>query len=155
MNALAGRGMPIGDAAKHFGVTTQAIRKRIKRGTLLATKGEDGTWTVYLPDDDPVGDTDQDAGRDVVAAASIDALNRLVAQLESENTYLRTELSRVGDQHAESERRRDILLSRFAETLEALPHTTTSPDTIHRRQRAEPSETPKRSWWRELFGFPA
>ncbi len=155
MDTRAGHGVPIGEAAKHYGVTSQAIRKRIKRGTIDAIKGEDGTWTVYLPTVSSVGDTDHANGRDAAYTASLDSLNRLVAQLESENQYLRSELSRVGDQHAESERRRDILLSRFADTLEALPHTTTSSSRQQPTDVSEPSQPPKRSWWERLFGMPA
>ena len=43
-----GRGIPIGDAAAILGLTVDAVRKRIKRGTLRAYK-KDERWYVVLP----------------------------------------------------------------------------------------------------------
>jgi excisionase family DNA binding protein len=44
--------VPIEEAARILGTSTAAIRKRIKRGTLTATKSEGGRWMIVLPGDD-------------------------------------------------------------------------------------------------------
>jgi len=43
-----GRGIPIGDAATILGLSVDAVRKRIKRGTLHAYK-QDERWYIVLP----------------------------------------------------------------------------------------------------------
>lgn len=105
--------VPIEQAAAILGTTSSAIRKRIKRGTLTATKGEGGRWMIFLPvegattdspeatrtlpDDSPEG---QDAGQpggypqDGTSAGSLPAeiLARLAA-LEAENAAIREALA--------------------------------------------------------------
>lgn len=84
MDARAGRGqdgVPIGDAAAALGITTAALRKRIRRGTVQAHKrGE--RWEVVLPvgDGTPL-DAGQDAGQD--AGLDVAALMRRMAWLEA------------------------------------------------------------------------
>ncbi len=49
-----GRGIPIGDAATILRLSVDAVRKRIKRGTLRAYK-QDERWYIVLPDVQPTG----------------------------------------------------------------------------------------------------
>ncbi len=50
-------GYTVAEAAEALGITRDAVRKRISRGTMEAEKGEDGSWIVFL-DDGAQGKTD-------------------------------------------------------------------------------------------------
>ena len=106
-----GQGVPIGEAAQQLGLNVDAVRKRIKRGTLPAYK-EDERWYVALdgvlpgvqpaasyPAGSPVQDAVQDdqppieAAYRVTPAAIEQAVSRTSAQYMGD---LRTMLAEVG-----------------------------------------------------------
>jgi len=74
-------------ASQFLGITEDAIRKRIARGTLEGYK-EDGRWYVRLPDSDQNNgttdqnrpETDQTAGKDL----AITAMEGRIASLETQ-----------------------------------------------------------------------
>ena len=59
--APTGRRLTVQDAAAELGITVEAVRSRLKRGTLKREKGEDGTAYV-LVEDRPGGDRTQPGG---------------------------------------------------------------------------------------------
>ena len=124
------RGVAIGEAAQILGLTTTAVRKRIRRGSLPATKNADGTWTVHLAPVPP----GQDAGRPAGSPADGPAVDGRVAILERENERLWQELER----RSEELRRKDVILAQFAERLPELPAACPPP---------EASASP-RPWWK-------
>src|SRR5215216_5385579 len=68
------RRLTLREAAEVLGVSKEAIRKRVLRGTLPSDTGEDGRRYVYI-----------DAGGDVADDVSApDARDQLIAQLRSE-----------------------------------------------------------------------
>ena len=130
-----GRGVPIGEAAAQLGLTTTAVRKRIKRGSLLAAKNEDGTWTVFL-DDSPPGEP---TGRDAGSPPDSPPADERVALLARENDRLWQELER----RSEELRRKDIIIAQFAERLPELPLSTQT-----KADRIRAGEPASRPWWR-------
>src|SRR5215203_38421 len=143
----------ITDAAKRLGLSTEAVRMRVKRGTLASTRMA-GTVYVLLPQPNAGpngGPNDQMA---------------LVRSLEDQVAYLRRQLAT----RDEELRRKDHLL---AATLERIPELLPSPDAEPReapqataedaggseprpttegaQEATEPSS--ERSWWRRWFGF--
>jgi len=56
--------VPIEQAAAILGTTFSAIRKRIKRGTLTATKGDGGRWMIFLPAEGEATDYPEATGPD-------------------------------------------------------------------------------------------
>ncbi len=48
MEQPLGQTLPIAEAARHLGMTTSAVRQRVKRGSFPAIKGEDGCWLVLV-----------------------------------------------------------------------------------------------------------
>jgi hypothetical protein len=132
------------EAAGVLGVTVEAVRGRIKRGTLAHEKGEDGTVYVLLNTDQaqPVGD--QTANQTL-----------LVVRLENEVQFLREELAR-----------KDAILLNMAEAVKAIsppaqeetsPEPRESPVTAtDATEGGEPPSTEehlqRRSWWRRIFG---
>ena len=67
-------------AADKIGISPDAVRKRIERGTLEGYK-DSGRWKVYLPDSEPDNDR-----------TKADNSGQLVQQLKSENEFLRQQL---------------------------------------------------------------
>jgi hypothetical protein len=144
------RAVTLTEAAQVLGISKEAVRKRVQRGTLPSDVGEDGRRYVYL---DAVGDAwppgahlDDDPREELIAT--------LRDQLEAER-------------EANRENRRIIaaLASRIPE-LEAPreePEPPESagdtPDTAEPRSTTEEQQEPtsqpqeeQRSWWRRMFG---
>lgn len=78
------RTFSLDEAAGILGLTKEALRKRIKRGSIVAEKDGSGMWQVILEDADQDGrhDTGQDVSSPVVQA------------MQSEIDFLRHELER-------------------------------------------------------------
>lgn len=140
-----GRGVPIGEAAERLGLTTTAVRKRIKRGTLFATKNNHGTWTVYLPDS-PTGPA---AGPATDSPLDSPKPDDRVAILKQENERLWQELER----RSEELRRKDVLLAEFsqrlAELTQRLPELpATTPELTNDRTPDPENGARARPWWK-------
>ena len=164
-NTEGRRRLDLKTAATELGVTSEAIRRRAKRGTLPSEKGEDGLLYVWVPDvSDGVhnssdngphgvsgggphgGSHDQEQGHRVPEA--------LIERFEDENGFLRLELERL---HRELERKDAILMTmaqRIPE-LEAATEARERPETATETQGEErvPGDHDRRSWWRRVFGL--
>jgi len=145
-----GQGLPIGEAAQRLGLNVDAVRKRIKRGTLNAYK-EDERWYVVLdgvlPDVQPaasypVGSPVQDAVQDdsppieaayrVTPAAIEQAVSHTSAQYMGD---LRTMLAEVGKVYAGQLAAQDAALEAKDQALAADALTI-----AELRRRAEAAE---------------
>jgi len=123
------------DAADVLGLTVDAVRKRVKRGTLEAEKGSDGRLYVFL-------DTDQESD------PPRSDTDRLISTLEEQ---LRLER----EAHAEARR----LLAAALERIPAI-EAPESPETVEeeperaeaRQATVESQEPVQRPWWRRVFG---
>ncbi len=155
-------------AAVELGITSEAIRRRAKRGTLPSEKGEDGLLYVWVPAvSDGVHDG-YDGGTHGVSGSGSHAdgvddrpdLGRpeaLLERFEDENGFLRQELERL---HRELERKDAILLTmaqRIPE-LEAAPEPRESSQTAGAHPGSgtvhpDDSGAEKPSWFRRFFGF--
>jgi hypothetical protein len=94
--------VPIDVAAATLSTTTAAIRKRIKRGTLAATKDGAGRWLIFLPESPSTEATrkagqgcpdEVDAGLDAGSPIPDEGASARIAALEREAAVLRAELS--------------------------------------------------------------
>ena len=132
------------EAAERLGVTPDAIRQRIKRGTIEHDKGEDGLTYVYLTPSEDVTDTSPDSSGTEVTEA-------LLRVYKEQVEFLRRELER-----------KDAILMTMAQRipeLEAASEPRESPEP--RSRESSPTEQPaggseeskeRRSWWGRLFG---
>ncbi len=170
------RRMDLKAAAVELGITSEAIRRRAKRGTLPSEKGEDGLLYVWVPavsdgvhdvsdagphgvsDSRPHGVYDGGSHADYQENHTHPGLpEALLERFEDENGFLRQELERL---HRELERKDAILLTmaqRIPE-LEAAPEPRESAQTPSENQGGDtvpPDDkgTEKPSWWRRFFGF--
>jgi hypothetical protein len=138
----------VSEAAAVLGISPDAVRGRLQRGTLEGEKVK-GTWHISLPTpSEPTGD--QQAIDGSPTGHQQDAL---VAHLEGEVTYLRERLEEADrqrgylQQQLEQERQR-------ADVLQALGTGTTSdtsPEAVGVPETNESAPTGIWTWWRRLW----
>jgi hypothetical protein len=157
----------VADAAKLLGLSTEAVRMRVKRGTLASTRV---AGTVYVLLSQPnAGPNGQPNGRPNTQpnGGPTDQPNdqpALVRSLEDQVSYLRQQLAT----RDEELRRKDHLL---AAALKRIPELLPSPDAEPRDAPETVAEEPegmdapitspasqeaaerRSSWWRRFFGF--
>jgi hypothetical protein len=137
------------DAAQVLGISKEAIRKRVKRGTLPSDVGEDGRRYVYL---DAGGDAGGDAGppRGGAVPVPYDPRDELIATLKEQ-------LEAERNAHAETRRITYTLAQRVPELEpprdERDARETVSEDDGGTETPAGDTGEPRRSWWRRFFGF--
>jgi hypothetical protein len=134
------RTLEIGEAARILGISTEAVRKRIKRGSLKAQKNGDGQWLVIL-DESRLAAVARDNGGDSVqvdasgvattlnlvrsSAAIEETLRDEVDVLRDEVSFLREEISRL-----------DTIIMSLTQNVKML--------------EAPRQAQPRMSWWHRL-----
>ncbi len=151
--------LTVAEAAKRLGITKEAVRKRIHRGTLRSDKDADGTIRVYVASYGTAASPDRDL---------------LYEEMRERIAYLERQV----EEEREARRRADTLLARLMDNTPALeapqeppeasesvmqeperePRSSTgAPQTGHERPR-DTAEFPLRGgsltrpWWRRVFG---
>ncbi len=159
--------MSVAEAADTLGVTRDAIRKRVKRGSIEWEVDQNGETFVYLDAPERNGDASATVGDepghngDTSADASGQAL---VESLQDQVEYLRREV----EVWQEESRRKDHLLARALERIPPQlepPETPQAPESPTEGPQGTdtpqtsggphaPPEAPqdRRSWWRRWFG---
>ena len=129
-------------------MTVDAVRGRVKRGTLASTKSEDGS--VYVLLEEVIGG-DQSKGESQLSYAQPHDQPQLVERMASEIEFLRSELQR-----------KDAILLSMTEGLKALEAPSEARETtVSSSEEPIKSTTPpeqqepsqRRSWWRAFFGL--
>lgn len=138
---MAERTVEISEAAKALGISTEAVRKRIKRGSLKAQKNGDGQWLVIMDEERLAAVRDARTNNAQADAANVastlnlvrssaaieEALRDEVDVLRDEVTYLRTEVGRL-----------ETIIVTLSQTVRLLDAP---------RQVQQP---PRMSWWHRL-----
>jgi HNH endonuclease len=131
--------MSLREAAEVLGVSKEAVRKRVIRGTLDSERDADGRVYVYLPAVAPEEDVSDKPEREA-----------LISEMRGRIQFLE-------DEH----RRKDAILLSMTETMRALsPPERESPVSAEEgpegagpRPGAEGTqEAVQRPWWRRMFG---
>jgi hypothetical protein len=135
----------IAEAAKLLNVTQEAIRGRIKRGTIEHEKGDDGKTYVYLTEAESYAQHDPNA-----------VPNGMV------NDYIEALKSEIEDWKEEA-RRKDTIIAQMNQTMGALINRipeleapSEAAESVVRPVNEEskgdkPPEPENRSWWRRIF----
>ena len=146
------RRVTMADAAQVLGISKEAVRKRVQRGTLRSEVGEDGRRYVYL-------DAGPDAGRDARADPERETVNN-VNSFDPRDELIATlkgQLEAERNAHAETRRIAYALAQRVPE-LEASPAPREAPQADAGGVEPRPAtggaqEGPeRRPWWRRWFG---
>jgi hypothetical protein len=138
----SGNRFSVYEAAEVMGVTVDAIRKRVSRGTIPHERDEEGRVWVLLDTDRTQSDV----------AALISAKDGTIAGL-------REQLQQANERDRENRRIIAALTSRIP-AIEAPTETPGTPETVEETpERAEPrpdapgaQEGAQRPWWRRVFG---
>lgn len=149
---MARRRLTVQEAAEILGTSVDAVRSRIRRGSLDGKKEQDGRVYVWL-DVDQSGDESK---------GPVEGLRE--EDLREQVGYLREQLRREQDAHAEARRLLAGALDRIPQ-LEAPAdpprESSLGPEdplqgdtpTQDRPGQEEPASTPERApWWRRLWG---
>jgi hypothetical protein len=146
--------LTVHEAASALGLTVEAVRSRLKRGSLPKEKDEDGTVYVVLEgvDDGVASDQSTDQARPG-DDQSLD-LSLLIARLEDEVVYLRQE----AEDWKEEARRKDTIIMTMAQRipeLEPAQEASESPESAPEAGGSSPvpPEQEKRSWLARFFGL--
>jgi hypothetical protein len=158
---MAGRWVDVGEAARELGISTDAVRKRIARGSLESDR-PDGNVLVWLDDGG------SEAGRE----AQVDG--RALLEAKDETIALLQDQLRL---RAEEIQRRDVIISQLTQATSNLtdrlreleapvpqPAPAQEPpggpeSVVEEPERAGPrlggvgaQEGSERPWWRRMFG---
>jgi len=136
------RTVSIGEASSILRISTEAIRKRIKRGSLKAHKDDDGQWLVDLDEKTMAeiaheraagafypGGNGPDVTLDTLRSSS-----RLEETLEDEVAFLREEITFLRQEMA----RLDNIIMSLTQNMKMLEGPRTA------------AERPQMSWWHRL-----
>ena len=129
--------LTVQDAARRLGVSEDAIRKRVTRGTLEHAKGEDGRVYVYL-------DTGVDAGVDEGIHPE---QSTLISEMRDRIDFLEREL----EARREEIQRRDMIILNMSEAMKALP-SPASQETPRELPGAARSPARSTRGWRRPSG---
>jgi hypothetical protein len=154
----SGRRVPVDAAARHLGLTVDAIRKRVQRGQIAYDKDEAGRVRIILDE----GETLQDEGPDTTGQGA-GAVAELVEELRDRVHYLERVLEDEREARTEERRRHDTLMAQLMQripAIEAPAETPEAPETVEEPERAAgprsagrgAQEGAQRPWWRRMFG---
>ena len=135
--------LTVTDAAKLLNITPEAIRQRIRRGSIQYEQDESGKYYVYVT---PSEGVENNVRNNADYAALQDHIETLKRELEQRNEELR---------------RKDHLLAAALERIPALEESSEQRDVPVKDseeagkgtppEQQEPSQ--RRSWWRAFFGL--
>jgi hypothetical protein len=147
------RRVHLSEAAALLGVSKDAVRMRVKRGTLRSEKGADGrvyVWVNVSPHADPDGVHPRAQAE--AWQALIDELRDRVRSLEESNRENRRIIAALTQRIPEIEAPREP--SRATEPPGAPETATEQPGRVEPQPSVEGAQEPAapRSWWRRMFG---
>jgi excisionase family DNA binding protein len=148
--------MTVESAAKLLGLSDNAIRKRIERGS-LESELVGGTRYVLFDADMPQPDngmTQHAADMSAEAHTLLSELRSRIEFLEGELEEHKQEMRLVRESHTEESRRKDHLLAAAIERIppqleEAPSEAPGAPQSASGSPDGEMS--PERPWWRRMF----
>jgi hypothetical protein len=159
--------VPVSEAAQLLGISAEAVRQRIKRGTLDTEKSVEGT--VYVLLDASLADLNRNDS--VRFGDRTGEYGALISELRAHNATIREQL----EAEREARRRADTIIAQLARANEEQARTIReleapseppsdergSPDTVEEApERAAESRSatsgaqggPQKPWWRRVFG---
>jgi excisionase family DNA binding protein len=145
---MTSRRLTVREAAEVLGTSVDAVRMRVRRGSLQSEKDPDGRVYVWVDEDSSETKPGLDSEPSMLTSAKDETIYILTQQLEAERQA-----------HAEARRLLAAALERIP-AIEAPPEARESPETVEEEpERAEPrpatggaQEGARRPWWRRVLG---
>src|SRR5215211_6988797 len=145
----SGHRVTVDEAARHLGLTVDAVRKRVQRGQIAYEKDEAGRVRIILDESETLQDKSPDN-----AGQATGAHEELVEELRDRVHYLERVLEEEREARTEERRRHDTLMAQLMQRIpeleapsEAPPEARESTETVEagqeldaeraRRERAE------------------
>jgi hypothetical protein len=157
--------LTVAEAAQHLGITSDALRQRIRRGSINHERDQDGKVYVYIRSDEMQHDARQDAYRDELIQELRNRIEAQERELERKDAIIMQMARSIGQLEAPASPRRSPEASRTPRESpvsgEDGPPYGTSPQEAeeslhHVPYGASPQEAEesldRRSWWQRLFG---
>ncbi len=151
------RRVTVAQAAVLLGLSEDAIRSRLKRGTLSKEKDADGTVFVVLDSDRPTTNSDRHMTDQTTDQSALALMQAHLDSLGEQLTYIRDQLDQEREANRENRRIIAGLVQRVPEleaprngqemAAEDAGGVEPRPATEEAQEAAEP-----RSWWRRWFG---
>ena len=136
----SGRRVTVDEAARHLGLTVDAVRKRVQRGQIAFEKDQGGRVRIILDEGETLQDESPDTtGQDAGAGAD------LVEELRRTNELLR-EVITTRDEEI---RRRDTIIMNMTEAMKALNPPAPEGSSEARESDVSPGPTPELGELRE------
>lgn len=135
---------PLDAAAARLGISPDAVRKRLERGTLTGEK-RGGRWFVWLdaPDGPDAEPGRHPSGQPDATRTPPDAVpetaRELIDHLKDENAFLRDQLDQSRRELAAERERFDVIHREALQRIEAL---TAGPDTDRSPATSPPDDQP-------------
>jgi seryl-tRNA synthetase len=167
--------MMVPEAARILGISPEAVRARLSRGTLPKEKDADGAVYVILNADQSVNDTQLNVDRTIDESQSNSDRTGVHAQangditvdqsgtvevLQDQIDYLREQLDQERQARTEERRRHDTLMAQLMQRIPEIespqepPQASESADEpLPDTNTLDPDAVQRRSWRRRLFGF--
>ena len=140
--------LDVKQAAQILGISTDAVHKRVKRGSLESDKDSDGRVYVYLDDSLDDGYTRLDDGY----TPDQETEDVVVEVLRDQVEYLREQLDKEREANRENRRLLAAALERIPELEPAEPREPTVSTSEERGGSETPQDQEQPSWWRRIFG---
>mgnify|MGYP001106924167 CR=1 FL=1 len=138
---MAERTVEIGEAARVLGISTEAVRKRIKRGSLKAQKNGYGQWLVIMDEARLAAAVQDNRGHSVQTdAASLSSTLNLVRSSAAIEEALRDEVDILRDEVMflrEETARLETIIVNLSQSIKLL-------------EAPRQAQQPRMSWWHRL-----
>ena len=145
--------LTVAQAAERLGITQDAVRKRVARGTIRHDKDPEGRIFVYLDTFERESKTDQDNGQDGESKTVQDeGQDKYTRSLEDQIEFLRQELERK-DTIIMSLTQRIPELEASSEARQSSEAVSEEPPKGTARAEEEEPFRERPSFWRRFFGL--
>jgi hypothetical protein len=154
---MAGRWVDVGEAARELDISTDAVRKRIVRGSLRSER-EDGSVRVWLDDGGTEARREAQVNHEALIEAKDHAIRILEDQLREEREARRradTIIAQLTQANAAlAQRLPELETPASPEPPGASTEATEQPGQVEPQPSVEGAQEPaqRRSWWRRMFG---
>ena len=150
--------MTVVQAAEILNLTPDAIRARLRRGTLSGGQDNNGSWYVLLDDTTP--DSRDSRSTSAPTAALLGAKDQTIASLNDQVRHLREQLRSAEERDRETRR----IIAALTQRIPELPAPQDAPsgvreDPVEATQGqdtatgpTDEAEEPRRPWWVRWFG---